>query len=360
MKLTQLKNQFMETRIKKTYICKDVKANSIDSRVPENYIPVAGDVAVFEVLKIGKHKNVQSDSKRNMTIVPGDRIMAAFGTRYATEQFEGYLPESVQEELHILGAGGTVGVIASMHYKFKDVGPTVLRFVGFAKDQFNHIINTKQINRKQIASFTGAAALATKVIASLGSSMDSGKTTSAAYLVHGLKKAGYKVAYIKLTGTVYTKDSDLANDLGADMTTDFGDFGFPSTYMCNEQELLDLYESAVLKVLSVHPDYVIMEIADGLYERETKMLLNCQRFKDSMEGVIFSAGDSLAAINGIHTLNSWGLYPLALSGLFTASPLLMREVKENTTIPVYTINELANGEIAEAMLNDHQLLVSNI
>ncbi|MBI5372089.1 MAG: hypothetical protein HZA79_08695 [Sphingobacteriales bacterium] len=341
----------MENRIKRTYICKDVNAHSIDSRIPEGYVPVAGDVAIFEVLRIGKHKMVQGAAKRNVTIMPGDIIMAAFGTRYATEQFEGYLPDQVNQELHILGAGGTVGVLASMHYKFKDIGPTTLRFAGFAKDHYGNIINTKEIKQKLRVKFSGAAAAATKVILSLGSSMDSGKTTSAAYFVHGLKKAGFTVAFIKLTGTVYTKDADLASDLGADMVSDFGDFGFPSTYMCNEEELLDLYESALAGVLIKRPDYVIMEIADGLYERETRMLLTCARFRQTVEAVIFSAGDSLAAINGVQTLNSWGLFPIALSGLFTTSPLLIREVKENTAVPVYDIEQLSTGAIAANLVN---------
>jgi hypothetical protein len=349
----------MNMLIKKTYICKDVRDAVIDLEIPINYQPVAGDVAVFEVISIGKHKTIQGDSKRNVTILPGDRIMAAFGTRYATEQFEGYLPEDITKELHILGAGGTVGVIASMHYKFKDIGPTVLKFAGFAKNNFNRIINTKELKKNQMVSFTGAAALATKVIVSVGSSMDSGKTTSAAYLIRGLKKAGYSVAFIKLTGTVYTKDSDLAYDLGADIATDFGEFGFPSTYMCSETELLDLYESALLKVLPLRPDYVVMEIADGLFERETKILLKNKSFTQTFEAVMFSAGDSLAAINGIDILNSWGIYPSLLSGLFTASPLLMREVKENAEVPVYTIQELSEAAIAKTLFADAKMMASN-
>lgn len=341
----------MEKKIKRTYICKDVNAHFIDALAPKDYQPAVGDVAIFEILKIGKHKTIQGDSKRNITILPGDRIMAAFGTRYATEQFEGYIPDTVHKELHILGAGGTVGEIASMHEKFNDIGPTTLRFAGFAKDHSGRIVNTKKIKRKQLLPFTGAAASATRVVLSLGSSMDSGKTTSAAYLVRGLKAAGYRVAYVKLTGTVYTKDCDLATDLGADYVSDFSDFGFPSTYMCEEQELLDLYESCLSIVLQCAPDFVIMEIADGLYERETKMLLNNDSFKDTTEAVLFSAGDSLAAINGVNTLNNWGLDPLALSGVFTASPLLIREVKEYTTVPVFTKEQLLTAEVATGLFS---------
>jgi len=333
----------MNNRIKKAYICRDVNSEHIDMNTDISYQPQVGDVGVFEVLKLGKHKSMQCDTKRNATILPGDRIMAAFGTRYATEQFEGYVPSDCNRELHILGAGGTVGVIESMHDKFIDIGPTSLKFIGSVTDEHGNVINTKAMYRQKITVFTGLAALNTKVILSIGSSMDSGKTTSAAYLVRGLRKAGYSVAFIKLTGTVYTKDCDLNYDLGANITSDFGDYGFPSTYMCDEQELLDLYESLLKRVLIAKPDYVVMEIADGLYQRETKMLLNNKRLMNTVHAVLFSAGDSLAAINGINVLHNWGIQPFGICGLLTASPLLIKEVKENCELPVYTINNLSDN-----------------
>jgi hypothetical protein len=339
----------MRTRIKKTYICRDVVSQHINFSTELSYKPQVGDVAVLEVIKLGKHKTMQCDTKRNVTILPGDRIMAAFGTRYATAQFEGYVPEDCNRELHILGGGGTVGIIESMHEKFSDIGPTTLRFLGTVTDDQGKVINSKAIYHELLTEFSGEAARATKVILSVGSSMDSGKTTSAAYLVRGLRKAGHTVAFIKLTGTVYTKDCDLNYDLGANITADFGDLGFPSTYMCDEQEMLNLYESLLKRVMIVKPDYVVMEIADGLYQRETKILLNNDKLLDTVHAVLFSAGDSLAAINGINVLNNWGIRPFAISGLLTASPLLIKEVKENTSLPVYTINDLSDSakEIVE-------------
>lgn len=348
----------MKQRIKKTYVCRHVENWNINVNIT-NYQPRVGDVGIFEVLSTGKHKAIQDDTKRNATIVEGDCIMAAFGTRYATAQFEGYVPWHVSQELHILGAGGTIGLVQSSHSKFESVGPTKLKMIGLATDATGHIINTKKIEEKQLLPFTGAAAAATRVVLSLGSSMDSGKTTSAAYLIHGLKKAGLCVAYIKLTGTVYTKDADLAWDLGADISIDFGEFGFPSTYLCSEPELLSLYESLLAKVLPIRPDYVIMEIADGLYQRETKMLLTSQKFISTVDSVIFSAGDSLAAINGVQVLKKWGIHPLLLSGLLTASPLLIKEVRENSRVPVFTIEELADGQTAFNMLNKPSALASN-
>ena len=63
---------------------------------------------------------------------------------------------------------------------------------------------------------------------------------------------------------------------------------------------------------------------------------------NTVDGVIFSAGDSLSALHGIQTLREIGIIPLALAGLFTASPLLIQEVEENTTIPVFNLKGLVD------------------
>lgn len=334
----------MEKRIKKTYICKDVSTYYIDESLAETQIPKVGDIAVFEVLSIGKHSNMQDDQKRIAAIYPGDLIMAAFGTRYATEQFEGYVPPQTMQEYHILGAGGTVGIVHSMHSKFVKTGPTRLRMVGYVVNREGDVLNTKCIKAGEMKPYKGVMQSCTRIILSIGSSMDSGKTTTAAHLVRGLKNAGMRTGFIKLTGTVYTKDCDLAYDNGADIIADFSAMGFPSTYMCNEDELLDLYETLLKTVDAPELEYVIIEIADGIYQRETEMLLKNGKFMSGVDAVIFSAGDSLAAVQGVKALQELHIIPTALCGLFTASPLLIREVQSKVHIPVFTIEMMANSE----------------
>lgn len=339
----------MEKRIKKAYICRGIDACSINENIIEKHNPRVGDVAVFEVLEIGKHSTIQGEEKRNVRIYPGDFMMAAFGTRYATEQFEGYVPDKPMGEYHILGAGGTVGVIHSMHAKFNDIGPTRLKLIGYVTNSSGQLLNTKELKQSEMIPYSGVMQSLTRVILSIGSSMDSGKTTTAAHLVRGLKKAGMKTGFIKLTGTVYTKDCDLNYDNGADVVTDFGDMGFPSTYMCGKEELLSLYETLLHRTNANTLDYVVMEIADGIYQRETEMLLSNSKFMSGIDAVIFSAGDSLAAVQGVRALQEMHILPKALSGLFTASPLLVREVKAKVHIPIYSIEQLAGGAMNHAL-----------
>lgn len=329
--------------LKKTIICNRIVNYKIDNTINRSYLPKAGDVAIFKVKEIGKHNSVQGVNGNNCYLFLGDYIMAAFGNRYATDQFEGYVPDQYHDEYHILGKGGAIGILASMHQKLEDVGTTNLELIGYATDEKNKVINTKYYN-SSAHKFTRAPK-DPKIILSLGSSMDSGKTTTAAFLCRGLNAAGKKVAYIKLTGTVYTKDRHFARDCGAHLSIDFSTYGFPSTYLCSMQELLDLYETLMIHAQQIDPDYVIIEIADGLIQRETAMLLDHSGFMNQIDQVIFSAADSLGILSGVQILENLGIQAFAVSGLFTTSPLLVKEVESTIKIPVLDLEKLASPNV---------------
>ncbi|HFC01071.1 MAG TPA: hypothetical protein ENJ53_09735, partial [Phaeodactylibacter sp.] len=315
--------------LKKTIICKGVTDFKINRKIKKVYLPKAGDLAVFKVLEIGKHSSVQGVNGNNCYIFEGDYIMAAFGNRYATDQFEGYVPTEYHKEYHILGKGGAVGILASMHAKLEDKGTTNLQLVGYVTDKSSgEVINSKYLNQETL-EFQPKAKRDYKIILSLGSAMDSGKTTTAGFLCRGLRAAKKNVAYVKLTGTVYTKDRHFARDCGAHLAVDFSNFGFPSTYMCDLPELLNLHESLLALTEKINPDYVVIEIADGLLQRETAMLLKDESFMSQVSEVIFSAGDSLGILSGLNLLWHMAIEPFAVSGLFTASPLLIKEVEDN-------------------------------
>ncbi len=338
--------KFVPSKIKKSLMCKDIIDFEVNDVIPADYSPKPGDVIIVEVLKIGKHKRIQSEYNRNMTILPGDLLMVVFGNRYATAQFEGYVPEKVEDELDVLGAGGVIGKLKSMHDQYMLTGSTKIRPIGIVVNQEGKVINTKESKAGLLSAFSGKSVENCRVILSLGSSMDSGKSTTASYIVHGLQKAGLKPGFIKLTGTAFSKDVDLNIDLGADAAADFSTLGFPSTYMCEESELLDLYESLVRKLnVANKMDYIVVEIADGLLQRETRMIIENKAFMSTIDGVIFSAGDSLAAISGVQILASAGIQPFALCGLFTASPLLIEEVRSyrGINIPIVTLQDLTNN-----------------
>ncbi len=325
-------------KIKRSIITKYINDYKINRKLKKTYLPKAGDVAVFKVLSIGKHKALQGVNGNNSYIFPGDLILATFGTRYASNQFEGYLPEKYYSRYQILGQGGVIGILKSMHAKYEDIGPTEVQLIGYAVDNNNQVINTKFYKDKPI-KFNPFKKRDYTVYLSLGASMDSGKTTTAAYLSRAFKQQRKKVAFIKLTGTVYAKDCSFVRDCGADKAIDFSYCGYPSTYLCDTNDLLNLFESLLHKIEPEKPDVVIIEIADGLLQRETKNLLNYKPFMQIIDNTILSCADSLSVKSGIEFLKNVGKKPILLSGLFTASPLMIEETKQITNIPIFTLED---------------------
>jgi len=124
--------------------------------------------------------------------------------------------------------------------------------------------------------------------------------------------------YIKLTGTVYTKDTDFAADCGAHYATDFSSLGFPSTYLCSLPELLNLYQGLLTEVhKNCRPDKIVIEIADGLIQRETAMLLQSEKFIRTVDRVIYSDSSSTGILHGLNILRKINVEPFAFCGSFT-------------------------------------------
>ncbi|MFN5621696.1 MAG: hypothetical protein ACK478_10365 [Flavobacteriales bacterium] len=331
-------------RIKQTIVTRGVEQYSINKDIASTRAPKAGDVGLFQILEVDRHSSLQCIDKRSHSIFDGDYVLAAFGDRYATSQYEGYVPETPLDVYHVIGAGGVIGIVRTKNASLEDYEPTTVQLVGYCCDESGAVINTKFRGKKRNA-FTGKVPGDAKVILSIGSTMDSGKTTTAAHIARGLKTTGEQVAFIKLTGTVYTKDIDYVTDCGADIAMDFSNMGFPSTYLLDKETILDIYQSLLEEIGQYKPAYIVMEIADGLFQRETSFLLNDERFMSTIHNTVFSCGDSLSVMSGLDVLKQMNIRPCMISGRFTMSPLLIQEVTDRKDVPVHTIDQIMTGEL---------------
>jgi len=337
--------------IKKANSCKYISDFIVNESIITSYTPKAGDVGIFEVLELGSLNAIQDFNGRNCYIFEGDHIMVVFGNRYASKQFEAHVPKGYQEEYDLVGKGGMAGNVISMHVRLEDIGPTKIKLIGYATKN-DKVLNAIYYHRKAI-SFEPEKMNSFKTILSVGSSMDSGKTTTAAFLCRGLKNSGKKTAYIKLTGTVFNKDKMLCFDCGADYVSDFSELGFPSTYLCSLDTILDIYANLLAEVAKQQPDYLVIEIADGLFQKETSELIHHVPFTQTIDHVILSSEDSLGAATGFHILSQiFDNKLLALSGCFTASPLLVNEVEEQMNFPVLTLEKMVDPDILKPLLKE--------
>lgn len=295
---------------------------SSDQRVP----PRAGDVVVVEVAKVGNHTRMTLSDHRRARLYAGDHLVGVLGNRYATDAFEGQIHSL--EELHVLTGAGMIGTVQSRH---RDVAsPTSLRFLGYLTREDGERINLKeeQFHPQRLEEVNR------DVLLVVGTGMNSGKTTTVVRLVKGLVEDGVRVSACKLTGSVSERDrmEMLATD--AHDVRDFSDYGFPSTYLTEEQELVDLYETMVHDSSVADPDIIVMEIADGILQRETSMLLSSPEIARRVRGVVLAAGCATSALFGIHEVNRLGHKVTAVSGKITSSPLFVRELANSSDVPI--------------------------
>ena len=125
-------------------------------------------------------------------------------------------------------------------------------------------------------------------------------------------------------------------DCGAHPVVDFTKFGLPSTYLLDQAEVLEIFNTFDLKYANNPKNYWVVEIADGLLQRETSFLLQAPDVKSRIHKLIFCSHDACGAIGGLNILHErYNLVPDAISGICSSSPLSVRELKEYTNIPVF-------------------------
>ena len=300
----------------------------------------AGDLVFAEVLELGQHTGLQLAHGRRAELYPGDRIVACLGNRYAPDQFEG-LARIGEGSLDLVAAGGVVGSVITAHARM-DL-PTRLRPLGLLCDASRQVLN--------LSRFGLVPERATRrppVIAVLGTSMNAGKTTAVAAVVQGLARAGLRVGAAKITGTGAFADLQAFADAGAAEVVDFTDFGHATTYLAGIEAVERVMEASLDHLDDC--DAIVVEIADGLFQRETAALLRSQAFAAAVDGVVFAAPDALSAVYGAILVMGAGLPLVAVGGLVTLSPLATREAGRELTVPLHTRAELCDPATARALL----------
>lgn len=294
----------------------------------------AGDLILAQVASLGQHHRVQLATGRPSLIYPGDMVVLACGARYAPDQFEG-LAEIDPKGADLLAGGGCIGRMVSRNERIKTA--TRLLPVGRLLDNAGKPVN---LDRYALSPLVGTRDI--PVIFVLGTAMNSGKTLATAQLSLGLRRAGYKVAALKGTGTGAFGDFNEYADTGAHWVADFTDAGMVTTY----REPLERVKAG-LDLLLGHAaqrgcQIAVMEIADGLFQRETGALVADPWLRARQSGLIFACGDAVAAAGGVAELARHGLRPDALTGILSCSPMAAAEAETATGVPVLRKTDLAD------------------
>jgi hypothetical protein len=312
----------------------------------------AGDLILGRVMTVGQHGRIQLVEGRPSTLYPGDLIVMPCGARYAPDQFEG-LAEIDADGCDMLAGGGCLGRMIWRHDKMK--APTRVLPLGRLTDAEGRILTTGDF-ALPVAERLSRIPL----IVVVGTSMNSGKTTATVALTHGLTRAGWSVAALKGTGTGSFGDVNDYADAGAAFVGDFTDAGMVTTYLEPMARVTAGIEALLAEAERQGATVAVMEIADGIFQKETAALLADPDFVARMSGCVFACGDAVAAAGGVTMLAGRSLRPLCLTGLLSCSPMASTEAEAITGVVVVSRNGLMDPAIASGLLAHAQGLAPGL
>lgn len=337
----------------RAFTTRRVPVERMQMLLPPPAEPKAGDLVLARIEALGHHKAVELLSGRKAALATSDEIVLAYGNRYAPDQFEAIVPRDLGP-CHMVAAGGVASRATAWHDK--TMFPTAIVPIGLVTDLSGRVLN--------VADFAVApqpARLTPPAIVIYGTSMNSGKTTTVASLVHGLVKAGFAVGAAKVTGTGAGNDLWAMVDAGACAALDFTDAGFATTYLAPIDALVQGAQQLLNALAAAGAEIAVLEVADGLFQPETAALSRSLEFRKLTSGVLFAAGDAMGAVAGCERLRDLGHDVLGISGLLTRSPLARREAGA-ANAPVYGVEELTDpataASIVSGISNPHLMVIA--
>lgn len=300
--------------------------------------PADGDLAIAEVLEIGRHPMLELASGRRAELEVGDCLVVALGQVLAPLDFSGRCPDTLGD-CALLGASGAAGLVTG---GAPGAAPTRLRLLGLAADGEGRVLNLAGLRPAAVAP---ADALRIAVV-SCARGCHAAKVTAA--LVRGFARGGIEVGVAKPTGAADAAERWRFLDAGARAAVDVVDAG----RLCSaELDGRDL--AAVTRTLlgALHGSQaVLLRVAGGLARRDTRALLETPEFRGQVHGVVLAAADALSAIEGARRIAGAGLPLLAVSGAICRSPLAMAEARAGLDCPVIDAQVLALPARLQALL----------
>ena len=337
-------NRFGNSQVKWTYATHLVDRGRATTLVPIEDGHDPGAIVLARVLSVARHKELEMPCGCRQALYSGDEFVGVLADRYATDQFEAF--GRIRGRLgQVVGQGGVVGEVASVNSR--TIAATTIEYLGRVADADGRPLRTQQFQRLPARPLSGRGAV---TLLSVGASMNSGKTTTGSQIIRSLTAKGFRVAAAKVTGTACRKDLNLFRDGGAIAALDFTYAGWPSTANLSKDELLEIAGRLRAALQAHDPDFVVIEIADGLVQRETKMLLEDDEFRDSIDAVTFAGPDALSCDAGVRRLRSLGGPELlATAGMVANSALGIAEAENVTGVRCLSGDMILEGALVPAL-----------
>jgi hypothetical protein len=268
-----------------------------------------GDFVAATVLeRPGVSHTVEATTGRMAEVFPGDVLIGALGTRYATLESVGDW-RGIEDDLLLesLTRAGVLGKCTSVApQSLPQVIP--LRYLGHLLEDGGKLTMADFVRRLP------PGRLEAPIVLVIGTSMSAGKTTTAKIAIRLLKARGLRVGAAKLTGVARYADALGMRDAGADHVADFVDAGLPST-VCERRT----YRAALDHILSslAHADVDVVVAEAGASPLEPYNVdLAEDVLRDQVRFRILCASDPYAVV-GVAAAH--GMTPDVVAGKATST-----------------------------------------
>lgn len=330
-------------RVKVGFSLRRVTPSAMRTLIGGMVRPRSGDVVMAVVSRLGQHRRIEQPSGRKAVLHVGDEVLVAYADRYAPDQYEAEVPDNLGET-QLVASGGIAATALSRDSGVRKA--TDLQPIGLVGDEQGRPLNVadfalEPVRPKRERPLT---------VAVIGTSMNAGKTTVIHFLVCGLSRAGVRAGVTKVTGTGSGNDYWVMIDAGAHLMLDFTDAGLASTYRQPLPRIERTFVELLDHLTASETDVNFVEVADGIYQRETSRLIASDVFRSSVDVVVFAAADAMGAAAGVAHLRGLGLDVAAVSGRITRSPLAVREAEHALGLPVLGVPELVDPVAASSVI----------
>lgn len=296
-----------------------------------------GDLLLVEVVgPAGLVASIQNTSRRSAlnyrdaALFPGTKLVAVLAPRSGTSTCVASVPERPVPELHLHGVGGQAGFVqpGSQHTALYTRPPTTVRVLAQLGDADREPLNMRRFAHDAPGEPRPLGPDDPQLVLVLGSDMDAGKTTTARRVIYSLRAMGHRVVAGKATGVASLFDIASMFDAGASEVFDFADLGEPATIGLSPEEVLTIFHKIFnhLREKTGPDGFVVLELADGIWYRETRVLLEDERVRDLVRHVVFACHGILDAERGVEMLRGLGYGDKlrAISGKLGNSGVLRR------------------------------------
>ena len=344
---------------------------------------VQGDLLLCEVQSpVGLVASIQNTNRRALLnyrdarLFPGTKLVAVLAPRAGASTCVARVPAVAVPELHLHGVGGQAAEIVpgSANTALYTGSPTKVSVLARLGDGDRRPLNMRPFGLPISAVPHRRRPGDPSLVLVLGSDMDAGKTATARRVIYSLRAMGEHVVAGKATGVGSLFDIASMFDAGAAAVLDFSDLGEPVTIGLSREDVLALFHRLFnyLREVVRPGGFVVVELADGIWYRETRFLLEDDAVRDLTTHVVYACHGILDAERGVEDLRGLGYEGRlsALSGRLGSSGVLRDIVRARfgDGLPVFdsldyashpdTVASLFRGPEAERLSGATRVLVT--